>query len=391
MCIMGKKLCILPLFDNQQTFEDIIARVAWHIHFLGIKKIMVFGTEISKDIKDFSLSEKFDPTIRECVKKIWPSIKFYEEIQGSITVLFQETDYVLCYTKEDFDSIMDTLPDDVMMKKKLLNISPEDSYEFYGGYLLVIENISNNKDELISLNHKKFEKILSGKRSKKAYVFGSGPSLSQYKKYDYSDSVSIICNSIIFDKEFVEHVNPDVLIFADAVYFCGPSYYSYYFRYSLRELFRRKKIIIIVPLLIYNMLIACMPELEEYMIGIPLHASLEFDLKKEFMLPKLIHVAPMVIIPLASYLSNQIFLLGFDGRKDSSEIDDHWRYYKVIDEEWMVKNLRLVHPGFFKRTWEAEYERYCSLMKTAVECARNLGCSFHCLETSNIPVFKENL
>jgi len=139
----------------------------------------------------------------------------------------------------------------LLMKKKNnypIAIRMEGSFYIEAGLHLI-----PNKPDLVKENQGKFES-LSKKlgKFKRAYLMATGPSISNYKKYEFENSINIVCNSVILDEDLMQVVKPQILVFAGLIFHFGPSQYSGAFRKSLVESARLYDFTICIPFEYYE-------------------------------------------------------------------------------------------------------------------------------------------
>src|SRR5690606_128006 len=85
------------------------------------------------------------------------------------------------------------------------------------------------KVEVIKKSFRNFNALAQQIRKagyKRAAVFGTGPSLEAAHEYNFDDTLTIICNSIVQNHELMRHLKPMVVTAGDAVSHFGVSEYA---------------------------------------------------------------------------------------------------------------------------------------------------------------------
>src|SRR5690606_28542788 len=100
-------------------------------------------------------------------------------------------------------------------------------------------------------------------RFDRAYLMATGPSIGQYRSFEYSNALAIVCNSVINNEELMENVRPQILVFADPIFHFGPSQYAATFREKLAESAQRHDFTICIPIKYYPLFVNAVPQLAD--------------------------------------------------------------------------------------------------------------------------------
>lgn len=243
----------------------------------------------------------------------------------------------------------------------------------------------------------------SGKRSlgeaaaklaglRKAYVFGTGPSLSQAVQFDYSDGVRIVCNSIVRNPELLEHIKPHFIAASDFVFHFGPSRYAGEFRRDLVRALESTGAYFLVPDQLAPVMLAHYPEIAGRTIAIPLtnrydlrskRGPVNVQLLDRFKVNTLDSVLNLLMLPVASTLADEVYVIGCDGRKPSD--NGFWSHHAASQYAGLMKTVSDAHPGFFDVDYVDYYERYCSHVAAVISAGEALGKRYASLVPSHIP------
>jgi hypothetical protein len=230
-------------------------------------------------------------------------------------------------------------------------------------------------------------------KKNKCYAFGTGKSLDMAYNYDFSDGYKIVCNTMIKNIELMKHIKPDFLVFADAIYHFGPSIYAFAFRNALYEFVSHfPSCVILIPELFYYHFIHNNPGLKKKVYLIPpcKHREVNNNLKKEYCYQRFENILNLLILPLASTLSDNIYFLGFDGRSKNSE--RFWEYSKKNNFIDLLPLQELAHPGFFARVdYESYTEELAEKTETIMQHGENMGKSYYSLNASDNKAMNKRL
>jgi DNA-binding ferritin-like protein (Dps family) len=165
------------------------------------------------------------------------------------------------------------------------------------------------KDKLENISKINYKKFVEKKDSDVSTCFLTGPSIEKYKDVDIcTDGYKIVCNSIVKNKELLEHIKgPDIVVFADPVFHFSINDYCEKFRNDLIKVFDKYKPFIGVPIQSMPVYLNNFPFLEDYLIG--------FESSKEIIFPTLLNnlqvkstgnILTMLMIPIAISRSKKL-------------------------------------------------------------------------------------
>jgi hypothetical protein len=231
---------------------------------------------------------------------------------------------------------------------------------------------------------------------RKAYVFGTGPSLSRALEFDYSDGVRIVCNSIVRNPELLRHIRPHFIAATDFVFHFGPSRYAAEFRRDLTSALEAIDAYLLLaeqpaPLLLHH----C-PEMRKRVIAVPLSRRYDFrasargvnvQLCDDFQVRPLNSVLTMLMLPVASTLVDEVHVLGCDGRT----LDDKgfWSHHGPAQYTGLMKTASDCHPGFFAQDYPSYYRKYCRQVEAVCAAGEALGKSYSSLAISYVPALAD--
>jgi hypothetical protein len=183
----------------------------------------------------------------------------------------------------------------------------------------------------------------------KAYIIATGPSLSKAAEIDWTDGYRIVCNTIVKDPIIWKHINPHFIVAGDAIYHFGTNDFAISFIEDLKNRLRESNTFFIYPLLFHAYVCNVLQEFKDRLIPIPTvnRESIHISLLKDFRLPDAIgNVLNLLLLPIATTLSRNVFLYGFDGRAP----DDKLFWSNSSKHTYTDKLIEIIkqHPKFFE-------------------------------------------
>lgn len=245
--------------------------------------------------------------------------------------------------------------------------------------------------------HNRSKQTLAGaagqlSRFRKAYVFGTGPSLAGATDFDFSDGVRIVCNSIVRNPDLLAHINPHFIAASDFVFHFGPSRYAAEFRRDLVAALRSTGAFFLVADQLAPLMLAHYPEIAGRTIAIPLTNQYDFrtrwtpvnvQLFDTFKVHTLDSVLNLLMLPVASTLADEIYVIGCDGRKPGD--NGFWSHHAAAQYTGLMKTVSDTHPGFFDVDYVDYYDRYCKHVAAVISSGEALGKKYRSLVPSHVP------
>jgi hypothetical protein len=227
-----------------------------------------------------------------------------------------------------------------------------------------------------------------------AYVFATGPSLDRAFEREFpEDALSVICNSIVRNDDLLEHLHPDVLTFADPVFHFGPSEYAVRFREDAVEAIREHDLVAVVPEWYRGLLVGHHPDLADRVIGMPLIDTDRptFPRSDSFGTMMTANIMTMLMLPVASALTNRVKVVGADGRKEDESY--FWEHSDIgqYDDELMNTAFE-THPAFFRdRVYTDYYREHIEILEGMIEFGESQGVEYESLTPSYVPCLDDRV
>ncbi|MCP5046505.1 MAG: glycosyltransferase [bacterium] len=280
---------------------------------------------------------------------------------------------------------------------RVVNVDTEDissqEYREYCGIYWYRLLTSKEKEEIIFENYQRFRQValeVSSKNYSRSCICGTGPSLEKAYDFDFSDCLTIVCNSIVQNKKLLDHLQPQFVCAGDVVSHWGVSKYAAVFRRDLVKLLQQRTTYLVTSASFGYLFRLNHPEVKDKIILIdqlsegPVH-----NLIQQYELPMLASTLNIHMIPLASTFTNEILLIGNDGKGDRGDNEDFWPHAKGNQYYDLVETGHRCHPTFDVHRQETTYPRFIrSCEKSILNGEQEHGKIYRTLLPSNIPVLK---
>jgi glycosyltransferase involved in cell wall biosynthesis len=280
----------------------------------------------------------------------------------------------------------------------VVNIDTQDvNGKEYGDYPGIYWRYLLSKTEkrlFIDEQHEKFCDYASRKElhiKKHAVVFGTGPSIDSAFEYDFSDSLTVVCNSIVQNKELLEHINPAFVTAGDAVSHFGVSSYAAKFRNDMIDKLSSMDLMYFGTATFGYLLTLHYPHLKSKIVLIEQHTDgPAYDFVSDFSAPKLDSTMNIHMLPIASTFCDDIFILGCDGKMPSKDNEDFWAHSKQTQYHNLVDSGHMCHPVFDIHRQANTYDRHLDSVKSTLENGeKEYGKRYTSLKKSYIPSFSK--
>ncbi|MBL3601731.1 MAG: glycosyltransferase [gamma proteobacterium endosymbiont of Lamellibrachia anaximandri] len=273
--------------------------------------------------------------------------------------------------------------------KKVYYIDKESQRHEGSFYIHALFEYYDKFESQIDESYSRFSKLIKLLSSKKSYIFTSGPSIEEYEKFDFNDGVKLICNTITLNKKLLQKVNPDILFFADPLFHYGPSKYAAEFRDSVKQVLDDYPDLFIVSTTKYfYMLSTLFSDYKDRIVCIPVEAegiiNLDIGKKDSFFVRATDNIFTLLMLPVASAVSDEIYTIGVDGKPLSLK-DKFWKYGKNTQNNHSYDSLKRLHPGFFNLDYNDFYLKHCDVVGAYINRIEVGGTKVYSLTSSYIP------
>lgn len=222
----------------------------------------------------------------------------------------------------------------------------------------------------------------------KAYVFGTGPSLSDFvASRDFSDGLTIIANSMVLNRELLDRLGPKIIVAGDPVFHAGCSGYAAAFRRELVQAMERTGAWFLCPLRDVNIYRTYLPDrLQPKIIGVPFDAAApqSVGLQRNFALKPYPNILTLMLLPLAASFAREVHVAGCDGRP-LAENDGFWQHDRKAQFNDEMENIKKTHPGFFEIDYNTYYFDHARDLEAVLSRLEESGCRVVTETTSYLP------
>jgi len=220
-----------------------------------------------------------------------------------------------------------------------------------------------------------------------AFLFATGPSI-EYP----SESLKVICNSLVKNEELVDHIKPNVVVFSDLAFHLGPSEYAAQFRQDAMSVIEKYDCWCIVQDLLAPLLLARYPFLARRLIGLPVRrvkGHPNFPTPERFYSDKCrTNIMTMLMLPVGSAVARNVYVLGNDGRKPDEKY--YWKHSSANQYVDLMATVVDTHPSFFRdRVYTDYYEGVVRNIEQIIAYGESLGIRYFSLTPSHVRALSE--
>ena len=390
-----RTVVLFPAFDNLSSLADQYHRLRWYI----------------PDGSGFNVYLFYKPSLKvshQSIRKMIP-LYFFENLGNDshiyllpwnwsrfLSILI--TSKVIMFWKVKRPSLFNKIS--LLSGKRIVSSDPSLRISFRRNSAFLFDHMEGTERQVLRDKSKaRFAHVRQEiSMYQKAFVFGNGPSLSQAKEFNYFDGVRIACNSVVRNQELLDYIKPHFIIATDFVFHLGPSRYAAEFRRDLVSALKNTGAYFVTieqlaPLFFYHF-----PDMKKRTIAVPLYKpydpraiirGVNVQLANNFIVHSLNSVLTMLMLPIASTVAEDIFLLGCDGRKPDDE--KFWSHHAESQYTGLLKTVYDTHPGFFEISYVDYYNKYCDQVETILTKGESLGKTYASLVPSYVPALEKRI
>lgn len=363
---------VYPALTNKEDLDDILYKLKFSLPNTNNISIVIplvekvfLGTNIYNDYENikFILDSEIDSYIENNIILIH-CMNELENIS-----LLQNSKEIEIIDKNYFSTVESST-----LRSLFFNSLDSNSKKYY-------EKLS--EENFINFKIKNIDKT-------QAFCFTTGPSFDSYKSFNFpKNSLNIICNSIVKNKDFLDYIeNIDLICFADPVFHFGTSKYSELFRKDVLKIIENKEIYIAIPYDSVPLMIYHYPELKNKIIGIAGKNTYNFPKNEKLFVKSTHNILTLFMIPIASTICNTIFIMGADGRKPDEKY--FWEHSKNVQYTELMETVFLAHPSFFRdRIYTDYYEEHCEDLENLIKYGETLEKVYFSITKSYMPALEK--
>ncbi|MFB1066322.1 hypothetical protein [Natrinema sp. H-ect4] len=372
---------LYPAFEDPEQFVDVLNRLAWYlppdsfedfeVHALAATSSLSTSNMETPDAQSDYGPERLPVTVHELT---------------AVDTLAEETDQIIVWDKTHrIDrTTLRRLGKVEIIDPAYYSLAESETWK------QMTNQIRTQVQDSSAENFRALER--QAQDTSTSYVFGTGPSLDNVFDFNIpSDALSIICNSIVRNENLLDHLQPDILVFADPVFHFGPSKYAHEFRDDAAAVLERYNCTAVIPKQYQSLFVGHYPELSDQIIGLdPVSAqSPVYPSHNRLEVMGTHNIMTLFMLPIAMSLTEDIRIVGADGRKeDESYFWEHSDTAQYDDE--LMKTVAETHPSFFRdRVYEDYYDQHVETLTEMIKYGEVDGKHFRNLTNSYIPCLDE--
>lgn len=378
------KLAFFPCFSVQESLEftDQAHRALFYLRPVASRVAQIaivrsFGMEVG------SLPAYLDPVINGLWGNIGQKLRIVEERDAE--QVFRDADYIL-----HWDTRVALPPG--LIGKSVHNVDRRRHVEECQDWLTLSSRIGGTHEYRVDVSRQRYRDVIAKHSANRCYIFGTGPGLSLAANHDYSDGVSIVCNSMVKNHELLDRLKPPLIVAADPIFHAGASVYASDFRAALYIAMERYGSYFICNQRDFRVFDAYMPEhLRPRLIGAPVGwgVRMRTDTTERFEFTACPNVLTLFLLPLAYAMSKrEIFIAGCDGRS----VDRNayfWSHDKTVQFGDKMDAIQEAHPSFFAIDYNDYYFLHCETVASWAATARARGRIVVNMTPSHIPALRK--
>jgi hypothetical protein len=414
-----REIVYFPVVHDTTTLSDLVNRISWYFPQSAYSNVEVYIL-VDQNLLGTELNSLTPPSSQYSYIRKTENIHLIEKREYKLS----QADVILLWNKR---SMFEPIILRHINKVRIVDPTYYFSVETETYQRMFFETLEHQERErFLQLSKRNYQALLKrvGKYDK-AYVFGTGPSLEKYAMdFDYSDGFRVVCNSIVKNKELMNYIKPHVQFFGDSQHHLSPCRYAAVFRQATIEAVRDFQCYISTRDTFVPLFLAHYPEFEDKIIGIEVPGVWNLSLKEilfmvlrrphklpwfdkipghgeeyNFPAPDKLYVRgagsilPSHMIPVASSVCKEIYILGADGRNPKGRKPDGtfiWGYSPSC--QFNEQTAFDTHPSYFRdRPYTENFDIYCEIFERLIRYGESLGRKYYSLAPSYIPVLAQRL
>lgn len=372
-------LAYWPVFDRYEDLADVTARAAWYFSELSVR-VHFYVNGLTVTSENLAAPSYMDSEVLNCMAEFRDRIHIIDvSAESDRATLWETASDVLIWNTRKHNAETDCRSHEfaALEGKRVYEVDANKTRKEGSVYLDIVAEVAGGRAEIIEESKGRLDAAASKYRgAENAMLVATGPSSADYKKFDHSKSVGIVCNSIVLNNEMMDAIAPEFVVFGDPIFHFGPSRYAMSFRQALLDASRKHNFYIVTALKNYHILAKSVPELRDRIIAVPLRTKgdVTFDLLENFEVKALPpgNILTLFMIPLGTTVAKSLTLIGCDGRP-LEENSYFWSHNKDAQINEYMKNIQRVHPAFFDMDYNDYYTTHCETLEWQISEAEKSG------------------
>jgi glycosyltransferase involved in cell wall biosynthesis len=395
---MRKTVAFLPTLRTPVDLDALMARVGWYLYPYRFR-IDTISVPLAFELPlRISVPEGYDPLINQRLAELLPRCEpVHVDATQALAAegqLAAAADVVLVWHWPESDAARQQLKDALGgMRKggKWYDVDAQKSRAEGSYYLWLGPQCFTDQGAAVEKSRVVLARFAKTVTRKKAYVFGTGPSLASVADNDYSDGDCYVANSIVKNRDLLRRIRPRALVAADPIFHTGCSAYAAEFRKQLIEVLDEFDLYFFVPVRDYYIYESVLPvRHHDRLACIPYDdkAPYNINLTEHFYVNGTSNVLTLFLLPLAASFHDEICVLGCDGRP-RAENQYFWSHDPASQFGELMQAAMQAHPAFFSIDYNDYYDEHLEVLRAAIEVIEKADKSLVSLTPSHIPALAQ--
>ncbi len=362
------KIVFFPLFTDPLELNQYVQRAIWYLYPLNSAISDVIFLKDSKCSFNFKKIDILDSSILPAYDK-FTALKIKSGSENSLILELKDANFVFVHN-ENLRNKLINIKNEYSLKFEIIRVDYKNVQHADSFMLRFAEKIEGLHKSYYSISAERINRFLPALKSKKAYLFGTGPNFEFTKGYDFSDGLVIACNSMVVNDEIIEKLDPKLFVIADPIFHAGPSIYAASFRKSFLSVLGRKNCPVVVPLRDYHIYSCYFPyEIVQRLIPIQFkNKESESDgpllnVLEDKAVRTTSNILTLFQLPLASTLADDIYISGCDGRP-LTQNNYFWSHNKSVQINDKMTEIQEAHPAFFNISYDDYYSKHMETLES---------------------------
>lgn len=378
-----RQILIYPEVEAQADLDSLMSRLAWymkpHLHAISSIRLACPDKEM---IAAAQLAPHLDPEIAGTLPAIREKVHYHSRLglNRMISNADPGQDVLLVWDVQAEKSApagVKTAIAAFARRGGLYRVDPVRTRQEGSFFLWCGLNRFSDVPALLHENTERMGRMIAEVgHYDRAYVFGTGPSFSDFVETgDFGDALCIAANSIVKNTEALARLNPRIICAADPIYHAGCSSYAAAFRQALLAALESTGAWFLCPMRDLPIYRSFLPaHLLDRVIGVPFDKGkpVPVDLGRDFYINPFPNVLTLMLLPVAATLADTIHVAGCDGRR---LLDDSffWSHDKKVQFSDQMAEIQAAHPGFFDIDYNDYYTEHCQDLEKVLAALEAAG------------------
>jgi glycosyltransferase involved in cell wall biosynthesis len=395
---MRKTIAYLPTIRSPAELGPILARIGWYLYPYRFDIETILLPMAFDPPSAISVPEGYDALVNQRLAEMLPRCEpIFAKTGSSDEVerkLASRADLVLVWhwpedaaAKRRLSQVLDTLP----KGGRWYDVDAASSRAEGSYYLWLGPQCFSDGGAAIEKSRAALGRFGETVKRRKAYVFGTGPSLTTVPDMDFSDGDAYVANSIVKNRELLRRIRPKALVAADPIFHTGCSAYAAEFRRQLIEVLDEFGMYFFVPVRDYYIYESVLPARHlDRLICIPYDDKAPYNIRltDDFYVNGTGNVLTLFLLPLAATFHEEIAVLGCDGRP-RAENKYFWSHDPASQFGDLMQSAKVAHPAFFAIDYDDYYDEHLQTLAAAVGVIEQAGKRLSSLTRSYIPTLAD--